>query len=78
MKLKKSSIDQAGEQYQSGGAYISERLRNPEHEVASQAGSGKDKLYGIFAIIATVAMVLVTAVLYLNWDAFEKTGLFVK
>jgi len=77
MKLKKSSIEQVGEEYQSG-AYISERLRNPENEVASQAGSGKDTLYGVFAIMATVAMLVVTVVLYLNWDAFEKTGLFIK
>ncbi len=77
MKLKKSSIDQASEEYQ-GGAFISERLRNPANEAVVKTGSGKDTLYGVFAIIATVAMIVVTVVLYLDWDAFEKTGLFVK
>ena len=77
MKIKKSAIDQVSEEVQ-GGAFISERLRNPAGEVANSSGSGKDTLYGIFAIIATVAMIIVTVVLYLNWDAFEQTGLFVR
>ncbi|MDD2600223.1 MAG: hypothetical protein PHO37_13515 [Kiritimatiellae bacterium] len=77
MKIKKSSIEQVSEEYQEG-AYISERLRNPAELAAGRAGSGKDTLYGIFAIIATVAMIVITVMLYLNWDAFEKTGLFVK
>lgn len=66
-----------GEEQQEG-AYISERLRNPANMQASNSGSGKDTLYGVCAIIATVAMIVVTVVLYLNWDAFEKTGLFIK
>jgi len=70
MKLKKSSIDQAGEEEQ-GGAYISDRLRNPADEAYSHAGDGKDTLFGIIAIIATVAMIVVTVVLYMNWDAIK-------
>ena len=70
MKLKKSSIEHADEEEQ-GGAYISSRLRNPADEVNSNTGSGKDTLFGICAIIATVAMIVVTAVLYMNWDAIK-------
>ncbi|MFA7174688.1 MAG: hypothetical protein WC340_14990 [Kiritimatiellia bacterium] len=77
MKIKKSSVEQVNEEYQEG-AYISERLRNPADATASHSGGGKDTLCGICAILATVAMIIVTVTLYLNWDAFEKTGLFVK
>ena len=77
MKLKKSSLDKVSEETQ-GGAVISDRFRNPADELASGVSDGKDTLYGVFAIIATVAMIAVTAVLYMNWDAFEKTGLFIK
>jgi hypothetical protein len=72
MKLKKSSIDQVevGEEEQEG-AFISDRLRNPADEVYTNAGDGKDTLFGIVAIIATVAMIVVTVVLYMNWEAIK-------
>lgn len=77
MKIKKSSIEQVSEEHQEG-AYISERLRNPATFTSGNSDSGKDTLYGVCAILATVAMIVVTVVLYLNWDAFEKTGLFIR
>ena len=75
MKINKSSIDKIGEEPQDG-AFISERLRNPAGDMANSSSSGNDMLYGIFAVIATVAMIVVTVVLYLNWNALEQTGLF--
>ncbi|MDA3925066.1 MAG: hypothetical protein PF904_10255 [Kiritimatiellae bacterium] len=70
MKLKKSSVDQTVEEDQEG-TFISERFRNPADEVNSHTGSGNDTLFGIIAILATVAMIVVTVVLYFNWDAIK-------
>ena len=49
-----------------GGAFISARLRNPEAEIAT-ARSKPDIIGGVFAIIATVLLLLVTVVVYMNW-----------
>ena len=75
MKLKKSSVEQASEE--SSGAYISSRLRNPGEEDVVASG-GNDTLFGIVAIIATVAIIVVAVLLYLNLDAFTNSGLFVQ
>ncbi len=75
MKLKKSSIEAAAAESKTavgGGAFISARLRNPADEIAAQAGSGNDKLGGICALVATVLLVAVTALLYFNWDAIKS------
>ena len=75
MKLKKSSVEQASEE--TSGAYISNRLRNPGEEAAASSGPN-ETVFGIAAIIATVAMIIVAVVLYLNLDAFTSSGLFVQ
>lgn len=68
MKLKKSSIDQA--KNEQSGTYISNRLRNPG-DMGPAVSDGKDMPYGIIAILSTIIMIVVTVVLYLNWDAIK-------
>lgn len=75
MQIKKSSVDQVSEE--KSGAYISNRLRNPNEDTAVHSGSN-ETIYGIAAIIATVAMIVVAVVLYLNLSAFTRSGLFVQ
>jgi hypothetical protein len=74
MKLKKSAVESVGEESKAatGGAFISARLRNPAEELAAQGKSSSDVLGGVFAIIATVALLVVTALLYFNWDAIKS------
>ncbi len=73
MKLYKSSIEAVEEANTTkGGAFISARLRNPAEELATQQRSGSDTLGGVCAIIATVLMLIVTALLYVNWDAIKS------
>jgi len=74
MKLKKSSNVVAEENVPAaGGAFISARLRNPADEVAAAQGKGgSDMVAGIFAIVATVLMAVITALLYFNWDAIKS------
>ena len=74
MKLKKSSIEAVTEEAHAagGGAFISARLRNPADELAAQSAGGSDTVYGVCAIIATVAMAVATALLYMNWDAIKS------
>lgn len=55
-----------------GGAFISARLRNPADEVAAQSKGAGDLVGGICAIIATVMMLIITALLYVNWDAIKS------
>jgi len=49
-----------------GGAFISSRLRNPEAEIAAMR-SKPDIVGGIFAIVATVLLLLTAVVVYMNW-----------
>jgi len=49
-----------------GGAFISSRLRNPEAELAAMR-SKPDVIGGIFAIFATVLLLVTAAVVYMNW-----------
>ena len=78
MKLKKSSIEAVEEEVKpaaGGGAFISARLRNPADEAANtgkQQKSGSDLVSGICAIVATVAVAVITALLYFNWDAIKS------
>jgi hypothetical protein len=76
MKLKRSSKEAAPVADEtkpaSGGAFISARLRNPAEEVAAQAKSSSDTVGGVCAIIATVMMIAVAALLYMNWDAIKS------
>lgn len=74
MKLKKSSIEAVEEEVKAtgGGAFISERLRNPAEEIAAQNAGPGDKVGGICAIIATVLLVIITGLLYVNWDAIKS------
>ncbi|MCL2104091.1 MAG: hypothetical protein FWH21_03420 [Kiritimatiellaeota bacterium] len=51
-----------------GGAFISSRLRNPEAEIAVMR-SKPDIVGGVFAIVATILMLMTAIVTYLNWDA---------
>ena len=62
MKMKKPLEQEAG------GAFISSRLRNPEAEIAAMR-SKSDVVGGVFAIIATLLLLAVVAVVYMNWDA---------
>jgi len=77
MKIKQSSINRARGEDQDG-AFISERFRNPANEMAATTDGGKYTFFGIVAIVSTILMAVVTALLYFNWDAFDKTGLFLK
>ena len=74
MKLKKSSVEAAGEESKasSGGAFISARLRNPAEELVAQSKSASDMIGGISALVATVLLVVITALLYFNWDAIKS------
>ena len=74
MKLKKSTADAVTEESKavSGGAFISARLRNPADELAAQGKSAGDKVGGICAILATVLLIVITALLYFNWDAIKS------
>jgi hypothetical protein len=73
MKLKKSSVEAVSEDNSaSGGAFISARLRNPADEMAAHGKSASDMIGGICAIVATVLLVAITALLYFNWDAIKS------
>jgi len=75
MKLKKASTDESQEEVKTaaaGGAFISARLRNPADEIAAQGRGTSDVIGGICAIIATVLLLVVTALLYFNWDAIKS------
>ena len=75
MKLKKSSMEAApaAEASPAGSAaFISARLRNPADEVAAQSKGSSDMIGGICAILATVVLVIITALLYVNWDAIKS------
>ncbi|MBQ7722222.1 MAG: hypothetical protein IJT64_04885 [Kiritimatiellae bacterium] len=52
-----------------GGAYISERLRDPG---AAQASASKPAanytVAGIFAIIALISFIVMLALLYFDWE----------
>ena len=54
-----------------GGAFISSRLRNPEAEIAASRGK-PDIVGGIFAIIATLLLLAVAIIAYMNWDELSK------
>ncbi len=73
MQLKKSSIEAAREDVVvSGGAFISARHRNPAEEQAAQSRGSSDMIGGICAIVATVMLAIITALLYMNWEAIKS------
>ena len=75
MKLKKSSTEVSTEESKpaaSGGAFISARLRNPAEELATRSTGASDMIGGVCAIVATVLLAIVTALLYMNWDAIKS------
>lgn len=52
-----------------GGAYISERFRDPGAAQASAAKpSGNYTVAGIFAIIALISFMVMLALLYFDWE----------
>jgi len=67
MKLKKPTDQMGADEGKAGGAFISSRFRNPEEELAAARGK-PDIVGGIFAIIATLLLLAVTIVVYMNWD----------
>lgn len=72
MKLKKSSLEQPEmEEVKTGGAFISARHRNPSEEIAQEKPKA-DLIGALCAIAATVLLVAVTALLYMNWDAIKS------
>lgn len=54
-----------------GGAYISERFRNPGESNATAAPAGNYTLAGIFAIAAVVAFIVMLYLLYQDWTALN-------
>jgi hypothetical protein len=75
MKLKKSSNESAAEESKptvGGGAFISARHRNPSEELAVQPKGTGDMVGGICAVVATVMLMVITALLYLNWEAIKS------
>lgn len=76
MKLKRSSIEQTETESPSGeGAFISARLRNPEEQLRAEASAASktDLVGGICAVVATVLLLLVTVLLYMNWEAIKSS-----
>ncbi|HNX33211.1 MAG TPA: hypothetical protein PKM57_01200 [Kiritimatiellia bacterium] len=73
MKLKKSSVEAAeAAAPAAGGAFISERLRNPADEIAlTNQGSG-DTIGGICAIVATAFLAIIAVMLYVNWNLIKS------
>jgi len=73
MKLKKSTLNEVEAAAASGnqqqGAYIASRFRNPAEEGPVKSGSDKAGL--ICAILATLILAAITALLYLNWDLIK-------
>lgn len=73
MKLHKSSLAVATEASPvSGGAFISERLRNPAEALVVKNNAAGDKIGGICAIIATLIMAIITFLLYTNWSILQS------
>jgi hypothetical protein len=74
MKLKKETVEAVHEEAKSaaGGAFISARHRNPAQELAVQGTGTGDKIGGICAILATVFLAVITALLYMNWDLIKS------
>jgi hypothetical protein len=74
MKLKKETVEMVhGEaKSASGGAFISARLRNPADELGAQGSGAGDTVGGVCAILATIFLVVVTALLYMNWDLIKS------
>ena len=73
MKLKKSSLEAVEEaKPAAGGAFISARLRNPADELPVQGSDKGDKIGGICAVVATVFLVVITVMLYANWDLIKS------
>ncbi len=74
MKLKKSAVESVSDESKSapGGAFISARLRNPAEDLGAQGKSTGDTVGGVCAILATVLLIAVTALLYFNWDAIQS------
>ena len=73
MKLKKSSIEAVEEtKPATGGAFIAARHRNPVAEVAARQAAGQEMFGSVCAILATVVLLIITALLYVNWDAIKS------
>ncbi|MDR2849850.1 MAG: hypothetical protein LBW77_04805 [Verrucomicrobiota bacterium] len=74
MKLKKETVEAVQDEAKAGtgGAFISARFRNPADEIAAQGSGAGDKIGGICAILATVFLVAITALLYFNWDLIKS------
>lgn len=53
-----------------GGAYISERFRNPG-EAKAAAPAGNYTLAGIFSIVALLAFAIMLWLLYQDWTALS-------
>ena len=51
-----------------GGAYISERFRDPGEAKASAKPAGNYTVAGIFAIIALISFMVMLALLYFDWE----------
>lgn len=51
-----------------GGAYISERFRDPGGVAKAQAPAGNYTVAGIFAIIALISFAVMLALLYFDWQ----------
>lgn len=54
-----------------GGAYISERFRNPAEDTGKVVPAGNYTVAGIFAILAFIAFIAMIALLYQDWTALN-------
>ncbi|MBO7655531.1 MAG: hypothetical protein J6U40_11490 [Kiritimatiellae bacterium] len=68
MKLKKSSLEQAGAANQEG-AFIAARLRNPQDELPKDTGSDKGAM--ICSILITLILIGIAAMQYIEWDLIK-------
>lgn len=74
MKLKKSSLEQVEAEVatqQPGGAFISARYRNPAEEAPVEVSNTGDKIGMICAVLTTIILIAITAMLYMNWDLIK-------
>ena len=73
MKLKKSSVEAAeAAAPAAGGAFISERLRNPADEIALTNQCSGDTIGGNCAIVATAFLAIIAVMLYVNWNLIKS------
>lgn len=76
MKLKKSALEkvEAEGEKKEGEAFLAERFKDPTAEIAAdkvEKAHKADWIGAVCAIVATLLLCVVTALLYMNWEAIK-------